>query len=128
MKRAALILLLSAQTVLAQVPGNTVPADMTAQQRARAESLYKEVRCPTCVAQAVSESDAVLSQDLRRHIDALVVAGQPDEAILDRISVTYGDDIRLRPRREGRTALLWAAPWVAILLGLAFVLRRRKRA
>jgi len=114
--------LLFATSALAQVP-----IDMTQAQQERASALYKEVRCPTCVAQAVGDSDALLSQDLKRNIDALIVAGRSDDFILDRVSQTYGDDIRLRPKREGRTALLWAAPWVAIFLGLGLILHRRRK-
>ena len=106
-----------------------VPADMTEAQSARAEALYKEVRCPVCTAQAVAESDATLSKDLRRRIEALIVAGKTDEQVLQELTVTYGGDIRLRPAREGRTAPLWAAPWVILAAGLAVVvLRRRRRA
>ena len=103
----------------------TVPADMSVQQRARADAIYREVRCPTCVAQSVADSDANLSKDMKRRIDALIVAGHTDTEVLDRLAATYGDDIRLRPRWEGRTLFLWAAPWVILTGGLAVVLLRR---
>ena len=100
---------------------------MTEGQKSRAESLYKEIRCPTCVAQAVAESDASLSKDMRRRIDALIVAGKTDEEILQTLTLSYGDDIRLRPRREGRTLPLWLAPWAILALGVGWVAMRRRR-
>ena len=124
MKVLALTLLL-AGTAWAQDDG-LVPATMTTAQQSRAESLYREVRCPTCTAQSVADSDAQLSVDMKRRIDALVVAGLSNDDILDELSLTYGDDIRLRPRREARTWALWAAPWAVLAIGLGLVLRRRR--
>ena len=122
MSTFALTLVFAATSTVAQVP-----ADMTERQQARAEVLYKEIRCPVCTAQAVAESDATLSKDLRRRIETLIVAGKTDEEVLQELTLTYGDDIRLRPAREARTVPLWAAPWVLLAGGLAVVLLRRRR-
>jgi cytochrome c-type biogenesis protein CcmH len=96
-------------------------------QQARAHALYKEIRCPTCVAQSLAESEAQLSQDLRNRIDSLIIEGQTDEEIRNTLAASYGDDIRLRPKAEARTMIIWLAPWAILLIGGGAVLSRRRR-
>jgi cytochrome c-type biogenesis protein CcmH len=38
----------------------------------------------------------------------------------------YGEFVLLKPRLTARTALLWATPFLIILVGFAVILRRRK--
>lgn len=102
----------------------------TPEQEARANAIAKEIRCPTCVAQSVSESDASLSQSLRRRILSDVMAGKTDAEILENLTRTYGDNIRLMPKMETRTLPLWLAPWIIISIGAfsIFIINRRRRA
>jgi len=89
----------------------------TPEQMARAQTLYKEIRCPVCTAQPISESDASLSQNMREKILSDIVAGKSDVDILNDLTRTYGDDIRLLPKTEARTLPLWLAPWTIIIVG-----------
>lgn len=99
---------------------------LNAAEQDRAHALYKEIRCPVCTAQSVAESDATLSQDLRDRIDLYVMQGRSDEDIRNELAARYGDSIRLKPRFEARTLVLWSAPWVLVLVGMILVVRRKR--
>jgi len=118
--RAFILTLLLAGSAWAQ-------AQLTPGQQARADGLYKEIRCPTCTAQSLAESEAQLSQDMRNRIDELILAGKTDEDVRNTLAESYGDDIRLRPKAEPRTFIIWAAPWLVICVGLWAIFSRRRR-
>lgn len=121
---SALILALSGLSAFAD------SVTLTPAEEARAQKLFREVRCVVCVAQPIAESDARLSEQMRDRIRMDIAAGLSDEDILAFLSATYGDSIRLKPKVEPRTAILWAAPWAALILGALFIglSRRRKTA
>jgi len=103
-------------------------AELTQAEQDRANALFKQIRCPTCTAQPVSESDASLSVILRDRIEKAITTGQSDQQILADLTTTYGDDIRLLPKTETRTLPLWLAPWLIILLGsIGIVLNHRRK-
>jgi cytochrome c-type biogenesis protein CcmH len=79
------------------------------------------------VAQPIAESDARLSEQMRDRIRTDIAVGLSNENILASLSATYGDSIRLKPKVEPRTAILWAAPWAALILGTLFIGLSRRR-
>ncbi len=76
----------------------------------RAHRLYDQVRCPTCIAQSVKESDTIASQQIRDFIDRRVERGDSDEVILTDLRKYYGSDITFKPALNGHTAMLWLLP------------------
>lgn len=124
-KRASSMVLITALLCASALADTvTLPID----QEARAQDLFREVRCPVCVAQPIAESDAQLSGQMRDRIRNDIVQGLSNEEILAALSATYGDSIRLKPKFELRTAPLWAAPWFAVLAGLFIIISMRRRA
>ncbi len=89
----------------------------SAEDLERANKIYKEVRCPVCTTQTVSESDTALSQNLKEKILNQITSGKTDAEVLEFLSSAYGDDILLMPRTEARTLPLWFAPWLVVILG-----------
>lgn len=92
----------------------------------RAKEIYKQVRCPVCTAQSLSESDTPLSKNLKDKILQEIISGRSDKEILDLLSKTYGDDIRLMPKTEARTVPLWIAPWIVVILGALGIIGVRR--
>ena len=93
--------------------------------------LSQELRCPKCQNQNIADSNAPISQDLRRLLHQQLQAGSSDEEILDYMVARYGEFVRYRPRFGGVSLLLWAAPALLLLAGMAImllVLRSRKGA
>ncbi|MFJ5370221.1 cytochrome c-type biogenesis protein CcmH, partial [Bosea sp. CER48] len=96
-------------------------------QEQRARAISGGLRCLVCQNQSIDDSDAPLARDLRLLVRERIVAGDSDKAVVDFVVARYGDFVLLRPPFNARTALLWAAPFVILLLALAFVWRLSRR-
>jgi cytochrome c-type biogenesis protein CcmH len=96
----------------------------------RYHDLTQELRCPKCQNQNIADSDAPISQDLRKSLHQQLELGASDEEIREYMVARYGEFVRYRPRFGGVTAILWLAPVVLLLAGagvLVAVLRSRSR-
>jgi cytochrome c-type biogenesis protein CcmH len=93
----------------------------------RAEALGHQLRCLVCQNESVEESNADLARDLRRIIRERVVTGDSDRQVMDWMVARYGNFVRLRPPFNAMTFLLWGAPGIALLAGLAAVLIAHRR-
>ena len=94
----------------------------------RYHDLSAELRCPKCQNQNIADSNAPISQDLRRLLYEQLEAGASDEEILAYMVSRYGEFVRYRPAFNPITAVLWLAP--ALLLGgavLVLIMTLRKR-
>jgi len=103
--------------------------DPVMEQRYR--SLTASLRCPTCENQAINDSDAPVSGDMRDRVYLLLNEGVSDIEIRDHMVQRFGDYVLYNPRLEGRTLLLWGLPAGLVLLGailVALIVRSRKNA
>ncbi len=98
-------------------------------QEARALNLFKELRCPTCIAQSIHDSNADIAGDLRVIVREQIAQGRTNEEIRNYLVARYGDVILLRPPVNGTTLPLWLGPWLIFLVGggIVFVAMRRHR-
>ena len=100
-------------------------------QQARYERLIRDLRCLVCRSESIADSNAPLAADLRREVDSLIREGKSDAEIHAFMTERYGDFVLLRPPVTPRTWLLWAAPGLFLVGGLAVVIavvRRRASA
>ncbi|MSP51020.1 MAG: cytochrome c-type biogenesis protein CcmH [Alphaproteobacteria bacterium] len=96
-------------------------------QEARAVDLHKALRCLVCQNQSIHDSNAGLATDLRRIVRERITAGDSDKQVIDYVVTRYGDWVLLKPPLNVRTAVLWAAPVILILLGAGFVASFHRR-
>lgn len=96
---------------------------------ARARALSAELRCMVCQNQSIDDSDAPLAADIRVLLRERIVAGDSDNQVRNFLVARYGEFILLRPPFSWRSALLWVAPFAALLGGglLAWYGYRRRR-
>ena len=90
--------------------------------------LAEELRCLVCQNESLAESRADLAQDLRREVRGLIKQGKTDQEIRDFLVSRYGDFVLYRPPVKSTTWLLWAGPFVLLVVGVAALiayLRRR---
>jgi len=125
-------LLLLLALLLPAGAGLAVEADPTEQlrdpaQEALAQEIGRELRCLVCQNQSIEESNADLAHDLRRLVRERVAAGATREQVIAYLRDRYGDFILLRPPFTAVTALLWAAPALALTGGVAAILAARRR-
>jgi len=95
--------------------------------QARYSALTHELRCMQCQNEAIADSPVDLAADLRREVRDMLLAGKSDDDVRNFMAARYGDFILFRPRFLLRTAWLWLAPGVLLLVG-AFVSWRIVRA
>lgn len=96
---------------------------------ARYHRLSQELRCPKCQNQNIADSNAPISEDLRRLLYEQLESGASDEEILDLMVARYGEFVRYRPAMEGVALWLWLAPALMLAGGvviLLLLLRRRR--
>ncbi len=114
--------------ILLPLPAYAVqPDEMLKDTRleARARDLSGGFRCLVCQNQSIDESDAPLARDLRILIRERLTAGDNDQQIKDFVVARYGDYILLKPRLTASTFVLWATPFLIVLAGFGYFLRRR---
>ncbi|KGK43022.1 hypothetical protein LH51_02600 [Nitrincola sp. A-D6] len=101
----------------------------TTQNEMRYFHLSKELRCPTCQNQNISDSDAPLAADLRRELHRMIEAGYEDDEILDFMVSRFGDFVHYRPRIAPDTYLLWFSPFVLLVggFGAVWLVARNRR-
>ena len=101
------------------------------EQERRARALMDTVRCLVCAGQSVSDSNAEMAGDMRSVIRERILAGETPEQIRDWLISRYGEGISYAPQFDGKTAILFAMPFILLLAGLWLVrgrFRRRRRA
>ena len=105
------------------------PVEMLANPalEARAEALGRQLRCLVCQNESIEDSNADLARDLRRIVRTRIGAGETDASTEAWIVARYGDFVRLKPPFNSLTALLWASPVLAMLIGLGAALWTRRR-
>jgi cytochrome c-type biogenesis protein CcmH len=118
-------LVLTASPAIAVQP-DEVLADPALEARARAIS--RDLRCPVCQGEAIDDSNAPISRDLRLLVRERVVAGDNDTEVVDYIVARYGEFVLFNPRASGSGLILWLAGPAMLLAGgaLAFAVTRRR--
>ena len=92
----------------------------------RFTDLTEELRCPKCQNQNLSDSDSIISKDLRRQIKQMVDDGKSDDQIRTFMVQRYGDFILYDPPFTLQTLVLWLAPAVLLVLGVLVVILLRR--
>jgi cytochrome c-type biogenesis protein CcmH len=111
-------------------PANAVQPDEMLKDpaaEARARALSSEIRCLVCQNESIDDSNAPLARDLRLLVRERIAAGDSDGAVKAFLVARYGEFVLLRPPISARTALLYGAPFGALLAGGWLVWRRSRR-
>jgi cytochrome c-type biogenesis protein CcmH len=85
--------------------------------------LTHELRCMQCQNQTIADSPVGLASDMRREVREMLLAGKSDDDVRNFMVARYGDFILFRPRFSARTAWLWLAPGVLLLIGIFVAIR-----
>lgn len=90
----------------------------------RVRQLGSQLLCKCGCGASVTECNMMqchISEPIRERLLALVTAGKSDQAILDEMVQTYGQDILLKPPAQGFYMLGWVMPWVGLAAGLGLL-------
>jgi cytochrome c-type biogenesis protein CcmH len=120
-----LLTVLLAASPLRAVQVDEILPDPILESRARAIS--SELRCMVCQNQSIDDSEAPLARDLRLLVRERLKAGDNDREVINFLVARYGEFVLLKPRLAWHTAILWAAPALALLAGLIMILLPMRR-
>jgi cytochrome c-type biogenesis protein CcmH len=95
--------------------------------QSRFERITQNLRCLVCQNESIADSNVELAADLRRQVREMLVAGQSDDAIFKFMTDRYGEFVRFNPPLEPKTLIIWGAPFLALALALAIVVRIARR-
>jgi cytochrome c-type biogenesis protein CcmH len=93
----------------------------------RVFEIGRELRCPTCVAESVSESNAAIAREMRVLIQEQLDQGANRAEVLAFFQERYGDWILLNPPMRGMHLLVWLIPIVAALIAGVVITRVLRR-
>ena len=97
------------------------------EDEARAREIAEDIRCLVCQNQSIMDSNAGLAKDLRAIVREQVAAGKSDDEVREFLVVRYGDWVLLNPPLKTRTLILWASPFVLLVVGGFFMFRFLRR-
>ncbi|PYM44065.1 MAG: cytochrome C biogenesis protein CcdA [Candidatus Rokuibacteriota bacterium] len=118
-RRTRLTALVLAALLAGAARGAPAPA------RVVSESEVHEVagglRCVVCQNLSVADSPSEMARQMRAIVRERLEAGESPGEVVQYFVDRYGEWILLSPRRSGFNLLVWAAPLVAVAVGLAIV-------
>ena len=94
----------------------------------RFKSLANELRCVMCQNQSIADSNAPIAHDLRVEVLSLMREGKTDAEIKNYLVERYSEFVLYQPPVNKKNALLWAGPFLLLLIGLfvVIIINRKK--
>jgi cytochrome c-type biogenesis protein CcmH len=123
---AALLIAVALSLLLGGVSARALDANGQLEDpalQARFENIAKDLRCLVCQNESIADSNVELASDLRRQVREMLVAGRSDAEIFDFMTDRYGEFVRFNPPVDRKTALIWGAPFIVLLLGILIIVR-----
>ena len=99
----------------------------TEQIENRIKSINQNIRCLVCESQTIDESNSPLAKDLRSIVRQKVLNNETDENIYNYFRERYGDYIIMKPPFKFNTFLLWIAPFLFLIFGIAIIYKFQKK-
>jgi cytochrome c-type biogenesis protein CcmH len=90
-------------------------------------AIARELMCPVCGGQTVAESSSQLAVQMRDEIRDRLRAGGTREEIIAYFVGQFGEGVLAAPPARGGALLLWLAPPLALVAGLAILIRFVRR-
>ena len=122
-----LLILLLWATMPRAWSAEAAPAAEDPELEKRVTALSSELRCLVCQNQTIADSNADLAIDLRNQVRDQMKRGATNEQIIDYMVQRYGDFVLYRPPVKTSTLLLWAGPFLLLVIGLAALFYRLSR-
>jgi cytochrome c-type biogenesis protein CcmH len=97
----------------------------------RVQAISDQLRCPTCQAISVKDSEAAFSVQIRDKVRHMLEEGQSEDQIKAYFVSRYGEWILRSPPKAGVGLVVWVLPFAAILVAgglIAWGITRRSRA
>jgi cytochrome c-type biogenesis protein CcmH len=83
-------------------------------------AIASELRCVVCQSLSVADSPSDMAQQMRGIIHEQLAAGKTPAQIKEFFVSKYGEWVLLAPATRGFSLLVWALPFVVLLVGIVF--------
>jgi cytochrome c-type biogenesis protein CcmH len=126
--RKLITLILLVCSLSSSFAGEAAPVAADPALEAKVQSLSEVLRCLVCQNQNLADSHADLAIDLKNQVREMLREGMTEKQVIDYMVERYGDFVLYRPPLKSTTWLLWGAPFLLLLGGLAglfWLLKRR---
>lgn len=87
------------------------------------EEVTSIMRCPVCQGLSIADSSTLSALAIKNQVKGFLADGYSQTQVLTYFEQAYGEFIRLEPKAEGFNLVVWLAPIVAFLIGLALLAR-----
>ena len=94
-----------------------IPAQLVMASAEREINIYKNIRCLVCQGQSLNDSNSDFAVDLKKVIKKKIINKETDKEIYKYLTERYGDWILFKPPLKINTLLLWALPFLFVLMG-----------
>ena len=93
----------------------------------RVLEITDELRCPTCQAISVRDSEASFSRQIRDKVRVMLQEGRSEDEIKAYFVSRYGEWVLRAPKKEGVGPLLWVLPGLGMLIAGGLIFWRVRR-
>lgn len=97
--------------------------ELNPKEKAQYQEVASELRCLVCQNQSIADSQAGLASDLKQIIVDQIREGKSKAEIKTYMEARYGEFILYKPEFSAANGVLWAGPFVILLV--AVVIARR---
>jgi cytochrome c-type biogenesis protein CcmH len=94
----------------AQTVGNAPPPDLSPQ----VFEIAKKLRCPVCRGESAAESNAGVTEEMRRQIAEMLAEGKSEDEIIQYFVDRYTEWILYEPPKRGLGLVVWLAPVIGL--------------
>lgn len=94
---------------------------------AATDSTAALLRCPVCQGLSVNDSPSEMAVNMKRQVRMMLAQGYTRDQVIGYFESSYGEFVRLEPKREGLNWIVWLAPLIALLVGGWIVWRTVRR-
>ncbi len=94
---------------------------------ARVKALSAELRCLVCQNQTVEDSTAPVARDMKDQVRAQLAAGKSEAEVKLYMTERFGDFVLYKPPLKATTIVLWAGPFIALVIAGLLLVRRLRR-
>lgn len=119
----ALLLTRGGPILAAQTPQTSDSAALESRVRA----VSSELRCPVCQGESIQDSPAALAVEMKAVVREQLAAGRSPDEVKAYFVDKYGEWILLRPKASGWNTLVYALPVLALVIGVAVIVRATRR-
>jgi cytochrome c-type biogenesis protein CcmH len=94
---------------------------------ARAQEVFKDIRCVVCEGESLAESSADMAYDMRAMIRKQIAEGKSPTEVKAQFVANYGEQVLQTPPVTGKTFFLWFTPFIMLIIGAIWLITAKGR-